>query len=154
MQCICGQGVFEFCCCYIHACSTFSGPSTERNRCFANAPKIIFNGHFFGTSAANSKKCKSKRLMTWCILATVKRHTPWHVNPYSSKIYGGLNCCHSTLIRVCYSTSPSWQVQRLSRSDWSSPQLIFGGWNAKRGPSVQVCLYSEYCSHWPPCCML
>lgn len=92
-------------------------------------------------NAAHSKKCKSKRQITWCVLANVKRHTWSHVSPHRSKFMGVWTV--ATLVCVCYSTSPAWWVQRLSCSDWWAPHLVFAGWNLKRGPqhTSVLCVY-------------
>lgn len=83
----------------------------------------------------------------------------WNTTPHCMSPNAALNCSHPTLIAVCYSTSPSWRVQRSSPGDWSSPQLIFAGWNAERGPSVQVCVRAAYTQNtvpidycYVPCC--
>lgn len=59
---------------------------------------------------------------------------------------------------VCYGTSPSWWVQRLSHGDWPSPRLIFAGWNAKGAPVYECVLCGCTRSAVPiddyhvPCC--
>ena len=59
---------------------------------------------------------------------------------------------------VCYGTSPSWWVQRLSHGDWPSPRLIFAGWNAKGAPVYKCVLCGCTRSAVPiddnhvPCC--
>ena len=53
------------------------------------------------------------------------------------------NWSHHTLMCVCYSTSPSWRVQRLSPGDWPSPPVDICRLECKEGPQcTSVCCVS------------
>lgn len=89
-------------------------------------------------NAAHSKKCKSKRQITWCVLVNVKRYTWLHVSPHRSKFMGAWTV--ATLVCVCCSTSPAWQVQRSSSSDWSSPPFGICRLECKEGSPAYKCV--------------
>lgn len=120
-------------------------------------------GSHFSAFGQNYDKFRGTyRKMLDCITYFGHRETKQFIacHPHAVLSPRDPNCSHPTLISVCYSTSPSWRVQRLNHGDWLSPPpppslVDIYRLECKEGPlCTSVCIHSEYCSHWLLLCSM